>query len=525
MKQLLPKFGIILLAIIGFASCDEDFSTIDTNIIGGDFILPDTVFSVKAYSKLMGAIQSNDQQTYKLGMYNDPIYGSTVVDFLGQLALSRNNPTFPVDSLNLVLEKVILTLPFYSDAVDDIEGNTTYTLDSIFGEAPIKIELYESNYFLRDFDPSTNFEDPQLYYSNQGPLFRDNLGELLAQVDEFVPSNESAEFIIEDLDTLNFAPGLNIELPIEYFQEKIIDQEGEDVLLNNNNFKDYLRGLYFQVTGLQQEGSMFLFNPDDAKITMYYSSDTTSLDSDGNQNTDDDGNVIRVLDSYELNFSGININTYTNNFPADILATVTSPNTTDGEAQLFLKGGEGIVTIIDLFGGDDNQNGIDDLEELRNNEWLINEANLIMYVDQTKVAGGSTEPERILIFDTKNNRILADYALDLTSNLSPIDAVSQHLGRLERGNDDVGDYYKIKLTSHVSNLVNRDSSNVSLGLVVSQNVSYIRFFELEDNLLDDTFEEIPGGSVVSPEGTVLHGNRSNNVEKRLKLELYYTKPE
>lgn len=525
MKQLLPKLGIIILAILGFASCDEDFTTLDTNIIGGDYVTPDTSFSVKAYSKYMGAIQSNDQQTYKLGKYYDPVFGNTEVDFLGQLALSRNNPTFPVDSLDPVLERVILTLPFYSDAGEDVEGNATYTLDSVYGSTPINVSIFESNYFLRDFDPDSNFEDPQLYYSNQGELFQSNLGELLAEIEGFIPSDEATELIFEDLDTLNLAPGFNIDLPVEYFQEKIIDQEGEDVLLNNNNFKEYLRGLYFQVSGVEQEGSMFLFSPDEAKVTLYYSSETTGLDADGNQNTDDDGEIIRVLDSFDLNFAGININVYQNDFPADILDAVNNPNTVEGEKTLYLKGGEGIATIIDLFGGDDNQNGIDDLEELRERKWLINEANLIMYVDQSKVTGGSKEPERILIFDTNNNTILADYSIDLTTNLSPIDAVSEHLGRLERGNDDVGDYYKIKLTSHVSNLINRDSSNISLGLVVSQNVSYIRFFDLQNELLEGSFDEIPGGSVVSPEGTALHGNRSNNLEKRLKLQLYYTEPE
>lgn len=523
--KLFPQLGMILLLILGFASCDEDFSTLDTAIIDGTFSTPDTVFSVKAYSKLLGGIQTNDQQTYKLGLYYDPVYGTSIVDFLGQLEMTTNNPTFPVDSLNPVLEKVILTMPFFADSDDDADGNTIYTLDSIYGTAPINVGIYESNYFLRDFDPDTNFEESQLYYSNQGSVFQSNLGTLLLQQDNFIPSNLETEFIIEDIDTLNIVPGFNVELPIDFFQEKIIDQEGEEVLINNNNFKEYLRGIYFKVSGTGQEGSLFLFDPEEAKITLYYSSDTTTLDDDGNQTTNDDGEIVRVLDSYELAFTGINVNAYENNLPLSILTAVTNPNVSDGEETLYLKGGEGIATIIDLFGGDDNQNGIDDLEELREKKWLINEANLIMYVDQTKVVGGSKEPERIMVFDTKNNSILADYSIDLTSNLSPINAITQHLGRLERGNDDVGDYYKIKLTSHISNLINRDSSNVSLGLVVSQNVSYVRFFNMENDVLEGAFEEVPGGCIVSPEGTVLHGNRSFNEQKRLKLQLYYTEPD
>ncbi len=524
-KKLFPKLGLIGLLIVGFASCNEEFSTLDTDIINGNFSRQDTSFSVKAYSKLLGPVQSNNQQTYKLGMYYDPIYGSSIVDFLGQLEMSRNNPTFPVDSLDPVLEKVILSLPFYSESSQDSDGATIYSLDSIYGAIPINVGIYESNYFLRDFDPDTDFEEGQRYYSNQGPTFQSNLGELLLQKDNFIPSNLATEFIIEDLDTLNIAPGFNVELPPAFWQEKIIDQEGQEVLINNNNFKEYLRGIYFKVTGIEQEGSMFLFDPENAKITLYYSSETTALDDSGNQITDDDGEIVRVLDSYDLTFTGINVNSYENELPASIQATLLNPNTTEGEETLYLRGGEGITTIIDLFGGDDNQNGINDLQELRDKKWLINEANLLMYVDQTKVTGGSKEPERIMIFDTKNNSILADYNIDLTTNQSPINAVTQHLGRLERGSDGRGEYYKLRLTSHISNLINRDSSNVSLGLVVSQNVSYVRFFNLENEVLEASFDEVPGGCIVSPEGTAIHGNRSFNPEKRLKLQLYYTEPD
>ena len=525
-RNLLVKLGIVLLVVLGFASCDEDFSNLDTDIIGGTFSTPDTIFSVKAYSKLLGGIQTNDHQTYKLGVYNDPVYGTTVVDLLGQLVLSQNNPTFPNDTLEPVLEKVILSIPFYSDSDEDDEGQTVYTLDSIYGNQPITISVYESNYFLRDSDPNTNFEEPQLYYSSQVEEFQANFGTLLTTIEDFTPSNEADEFIIEDLDTLSFDPGFNIELPIEFFQEKIIDQEGEQVLLNNNNFKEYFRGLYFDVDDSANDGNMFLFELDDAKVTLYYSSETTSVDDDGNQNTNDDDEIIRVLDSYDLTFTGINVNAYSSNIPADILAEVSEPNTEEGEERLYIQGGQGIATIIELFTGDDNQNGINDLEELRDREWLINEANLILYVDQDKVTGGEKEPERILIFDTKNNSILADYQIDLTSNFSPINAITQHLGRLERGSDGNGEFYKIKLTSHVSNLINRDSSNVKLGLVVSQNVSYVRFFEMENPLFEDeTFDLIPGGEIVSPEGTVLHGNLSEDVEKRLKMQLYYTEPD
>ena len=529
-------FGGLFILILSFASCEEDFSNLDTEIINENFSRPDTTFSVVAYSRLLRGnnsfygVQTNGLTSYKLGVYVDPVYGTTTSNFLGQVVMSTPNPTFPVDSLEPVLEKVILHIPFYAESSEDGEGNTTYTLDSIYGSTPININIYESNYFLRDTDPDSNFEEPQKYYSNQGSLFQSNLGTFLASKEDFLPSSDEIELIIEDLDTLNFAPGLLVELPVEFFQEKIIDQEGEEVLINNNNFKNYFRGLFLQASSTG-DGSMFLFNTEEAKVTLYYSAQTTLLDSDGNQQTDDDGNIIRLLSNYDLDFSGINVNVYDamNNPSSDILAALAASNETLGDERLYISGSKEIVTIIDLFGGDDNQNGINDLEELRDKKWLINEANLIFYVDKDKVSGGTKEPERIMVFDTKNNSILADYSIDLTTNNNPVNAVIQHLGRLERDGDGNGDYYKIRLTAHVSNLINRDSTNVSLGLMVSQNVSLVSFGALETELAINNsnqlkLTEVPTSGIISHEGTVLHGNRSSNQEKQLKLQIYYTEP-
>ncbi len=168
-------------------------------------------------------------------------------------------------------------------------------------------------------------------------------------------------------------------------------------------------------------------------------------------------------------------------------------------------------------------NGIrDGLDDLRSEERLLNEWNLIFYVDQNMVSGGSTEPDRVLIYNLDSNLVLVDYGFDLTQGESPENAITQHLGKLERGSDDNGDYYKIRITNHMNNLVNRDSTNVPLGLVVSQNVVQGGFQDLETS--QDPVTTIPASSVISPEGTVLHGNLSSNEDKKRQLRVYYTDP-
>src|SRR5690606_32598135 len=84
---------------------------------------------------------------------------------------------------------------------------------------------------------------------------------------------------------------------------------------------------------------------------------------------------------------------------------------------------------------------------------LINEANLVFYVDQSMTQG--QEPERIYIYDTKNNRPLLDYEFDSPDNLRV-----NHLGKLQHVGDDnsKGVKYKIKITEHIKNLLLKDSS-------------------------------------------------------------------
>jgi len=69
---------------------------------------------------------------------------------------------------------------------------------------------------------------------------------------------------------------------------------------------------------------------------------------------------------------------------------------------------------------------------------------LFFYVDQDVVQGGDYEPERIIIYDIKNSTILEDYKIDITNGEEPVNAINVHLGRLERGNDDNGDYLQDK---------------------------------------------------------------------------------
>lgn len=529
-KYTLPKIAVIFLFIIGLASCEEDFDPLVSDIgvqnFDSDLYISDNVI---AYSRKLLPVQTNAMPSYQLGIYNDPVYGKSTVNLLSQITMDQPNPDF---GDNTEIQSVFLYIPYFSKGEAGTDA-TTYTLDSIYGNSPINISIYESNYFLRDFDPATNFEEPQKYFSNQGLLFDNFTGSLITTIEDFMPSN--AEIVeteddpaTEEDEEVRIPPGLRVELPIEFFTQKIIDHEGEPELLNNNNFKEYFRGVYFKVTSNNNDGTLFVFDVSAAKFTLNYTHVVeTTTDGTTTYETEDD--------TFLMSLGGISVNTYNNELNPAIASLLQNPDVDNGEENLYLRGGDGIITVVDLFKDIDvlkvvngelvaGENGVpDELDEIRVNNWLINEANLIFYVDQSKITGGAAEPDRVVIYDMNNSRLLSDYVFDISSSTVPFEAKTEHLGKLERGSDENGEFYKIRVTNFVSNVIRKDSTNVSLGLMVTNNVLVTDFQDLEETQ-SPGIKRIPAASIVSPQGTVLFGNNTTNQEKRLKLQIYYTKP-
>tara|TARA_B100001063_G_scaffold166932_1_gene155894 strand:- start:2494 stop:4116 length:1623 start_codon:yes stop_codon:yes gene_type:complete len=539
----MPKVAAILFFIISIVSCQEDFNTIGSDIIGDGSLLSqlDNTKTVVAYSRKLAPVQTNIIPVSQLGVFNDGTFGKSSISFLTQLQMETPNVIFG-DSIGheITLDSVMLYIPYYNQNTTE-DGVTSYTLDSVYGASPINININESNYFLRDLDPSSNFQDAQLYYSNEATLFEANLlqNELATEITDFIPSSEGYEIINRDtstdgstqIDTTIIAPGIRVALSNDYFQEKILGKEGAPELSNDNNFKDYFRGLYFKVNSDTEDGNLLIFNPELATITLYYNFLRADVDSSGDPVLDDDGNAVidTIYNNYILRFGGINLNVFDNELTPEIAAAIANPNTLEGDETLYLRGGDGIMTVINLFGEDVDSNGIaDELEVLRDQEWIIDDARLKFYIDQNKVTGGNTEPERISIYNINNSTVLADYFLDPTSSNLPADAITNHLGKIERDTDNNGVSYTINLTHHISNLINKDSTNVSLGLMTSQNV-LLNGFQKLDTLLNPnqelpTIKTVQRSSVISHEGTVLYGNNTLNEDKKLVLEIYYTEP-
>lgn len=517
-KKRLKNWTIALLSIaaIGFTtSCEEDNNLRGTELVGDESLIsdPDATATVVAYSQQLKGIRTNVAATSKsgiLGVYKDPVFGKTTMNLLTQLQLSRLNPSFGEEGVRV--DSVKLHLPYYSKSKVDVD--TTYTIDSLYAREPMKIEVYESNYFLRETDPETNFEDSQSYYSDQANIFEQHLGVKLGELEEFAPNSTPIKLVIGDEENRkeeSLAPGVYMDLSADFFEQKILAKEDKPELVSNEGFSDYFRGVYFKVSGINDAGSMFLFKMDESVIRMYYSWDPS------------EGDEKRPSSTLDLNLSGgTKVETIEKEHSGYVQQQLAVQDSVQGSSRLLLQGGESIVSVVKLFGEDSDGSGVaDELEQLRIDKPIVNEANLVFYVDQEASGETTTEPERIIIFNTENGNVLADYGRDQTASANTLGSKVVHLGRLERDENGNGVSYKIRITSFVSDLINMDRDNVPLGVAIIPNVEVIGPANVKEEG-NTPVKGIPSGTLFSPRGVVLHGPASENEDKRLKLELYLT---
>ena len=547
--KLLSVFFIIFIY-----SCDKDFTSIDSDVISAEnainFNTSSIDYPIVASNLRLNPVKSNNLPSFMLGYNNNPFYGESKASFLGQVVPAEFSPSF---GENVVLDSVVLTIPYYSRGVETSEeGDITYEIDSVYGSTATKLYVYKSNFYLRDFNPSGDFSDSQNYYSN-GALSNSesiNQAEIEAELlyesgilgdgsDDFIPSSERID--LTSLDSLgetyvssSIAPAIRLKLnnPNDNFwQSLFFENEGNPELINPNTFKEFFRGLYIKADGVNSDGSMMLLNfaSSNTKLTIHYTSET-STDSD----TDSGGTSTETITSqneYVLNFTDNLVNIYENNFLVD----VSNPNTVDGDERIYLKGGEGYMSTVDLFGGDiQDENGemVNAFEHFKNSFYdeeneiankIINEAYIEFFVDQTQDIG--SEPDRIYLYNFEQNTALIDYFLDQSVSSTTINAKINHLEPLTRDGDSItgeGVKYKIRITEHLNNLILRDSTNAKLALVVTSNVGSIDNFSILNSGEED--RDFPSGAILTPKGTVLHGSQSEDIDKRPRIKIYYTEP-
>ena len=537
----------ILVFLLLITSCEKDFVSFDSEVINSEnainFSTNSIEYSLKNFSEKVNPVQTNSLPSFLLGSYNHPQFGNSISSFVGQIVPNEYNHDF---GDNVVLDSVVLTMPYYSRGVETSEeGDITYEIDSVYGDSPIKISVFRNNFFLRTFDPYGDFDSSQSYFSNASLSVEEAIdsyqleGELLFEIEDFTPSAEQIN--LTEIDTAGntfvsqrLAPALRFKLdnPNDSFWENnFFENQNNPVLTNESNFKDFFRGLYIKIENVGQDGTMMLLNlaSSNSKLTIHYTSDNTTI---GDSDTGSVDEVETNQHEYIMNFSGNLFNVFDN----ENLIDVSLIDQTNGNENIYLDGGEGVITKLDLFSGTAiNEFGeeVDEFEHFKNYfhdeisdqpKRIINEAFIEFFVNQNYL--NDDEPDRIYIYNHDQNSALIDYFLDQSVSSTTINAKINHLVPLTRDSlsDNRGVKYKVRITEHLNNLILRDSTNAKLGLAVISDIASVQNYGILDEDASDN-NSLASGIILSPKGTILHGNLSSDIEKRPMIKIYYTEPE
>ncbi|RUA10582.1 MAG: hypothetical protein DSY82_04625 [Flavobacteriia bacterium] len=530
---IIKNVGILLLLFFAISACERDIENIGVNLIdNGAFKVGDTLVEVVAYNVNVEAsrVDNNNRNASPLallGVNRNPNFGYVKADMVTQLILPPTGADF---GENAVIDLVVLDIPYFStkdslqnaydpetgEVILDDDSNKirvpSFTIDSIYGNQDIsfQIKVNELETFLNMLDP----EDPSkrmVYYSDKefqkgAELyfgdFKPNRNDTVLYVERrFLDGDPST---VDDIDTIkakNSSPSMKFYLDKQFFKTRFLDQQNAPYFDSNDNFVHYFKGLVVEAIGV--DGSLMNLSPIRTRMTIYYTqeeikNEADGEDLDGDGITGEDGVTVHTKKSINFNAGGTSAANYTRDYsgtPAE--NAITNPDTNNGEKELYIQGAAGSNAIINLFTPQS-------LQELRDKNYLINEANLILKVDKTLQKGKA--PNKLFLYKKNSNTILEDLQ---ANGFDVFD------GRLVYDDNGDPDYYKFRITTYISKLLNDPDRGPEPLVLKSFNPTDTPNFEEHDSIVKD-YSYIP-------KGVILHGNLPQSDSKRLKLQIFYSK--
>jgi len=558
-KNFLFTFTLCLLF-----SCNKKFNDVGSEIFDQSFYQSKKVkYPVKISHHIVDFVQTNNAPVLMLGENNNSLFGKTEATIVSQLNIQSYNPTFgnytsqqEIDSIfneNETVKEVWLEIPFFTnqndsdgdglidefdvddndpnsdsdgdgisdfleiangtdptkkdtdgDGIDDGEDDTNdntdgpptfYAVDSLFGSrnANFNVEVNKLNHYLRQLDPELNFEETQRYYSDFS--FDEKKELLLANTNVTLDLMEVAR---ENQN--NLSPRLRVPLNIDVFQNILINKEGDFELSSSTEWFNFFRSISIETSNFSNS-LLMLLNTNQMVIRVVY--DYLY------KNTEEE--VETLSDEFLLNTVGaVKFNNFNKTVPpsSDFTEIINENN-----SKIALSGGLGSISRISFL--EDQEV----LENLKRNQWLINEVNLTFYVNDDYVNQNNLIlPERLYLYNSVSNLPLIDFYQDLTSVLSLNKTI--YGGFLIE--DENKRYYKIRITEHFKNIFNKDSINVPINLAVVPDFSVSQQIVPMSKANGNSSFSIPSGTVSSPKSLVIHGPGSPDENLNLELEIFYT---
>ena len=411
-------------------------------------------------------------------------------------------------------------------------GNNVYQIDSVYGnrEATFNLKVYELGAYLNELDPSDNFETTQAFYSTQDyyeegfsravlhdDIISLNFDEIRINYKEDDPETPDVDETLQ-VET-RLSPRLRVPLDIGFFQENFIDKEGSTDLETSVNFQKALRGIIIRVEDFSEDLYMLL-DIQNAAVNIVYEYD--DYQTQGTLGDTSDDTVEKVEKEISLAFNGIRINTLKNSlFDAAVQEQLIASSNNTPTNRLYVQSGTflGKIRLFDI----ENQNENELIESLRGQSWLINEANLIFYIDPNLASSQELLAQRLYLFAYNSGFPLSDYVSDgSVSNFGRNSNKKIFGGLLEYDDNNVPYRYKFNITDHISNIIRNDSINFDLGLVVNADINNITPIKAVTESEQDLV--YPLTATLNPLGAILIGSHpdASSEDKKVRLELIYS---
>jgi len=514
-KISIPKyFFLISVFVIGLMSCERDFKDIGIALVDNNkFDTKVLISDIIAYNKKIDSVRVDSMPQYVLGVNKNGVFGKTTASIAAQLALAPSTNF----GENPKIDSVILDIPYYNRktgtkkvpnfATEDLNDSIAvpiFELDSILGNRDTKftINVYELGTFLNALDPL----DPtrkKRYFSNRSyavvgtelytGLFKPNADDTVAYIKYRDPLSEKV-FDIDTIKRVGSIPTIKMPLNEDFFSSKFLPNGNSAEFSSTDEFIHFFRGLYIEASGT--DGTLLTLPLQNGSITIFYSNDASSTDAGGVTT------VTRQKQKMIFPLTGIRTNKFEHNYSlatSSIQNKLLNPDKVNGEQKLYIQGTSGVMAVLNLFTKDD-------LEAIRSKNWLINEANIKVYVDKDET--GSDVPNRLFLYNLDNNAQILDVISEGTFNFG---------GTLEYDADGKPDFYKFKITDYIASILKRENTREPSKLALKAFSSYnIPSFLRASDTIIKPYDW-------NTKGVAVFGNKEMSA-KKLVLEVFYTEP-
>ena len=326
----------------------------------------------------------------------------------------------------------------------------------------------------------------------------------------------------DELTEVNYfeTPRLRAPLDISFFQRYIMNLEGSDKLTNQANFNNYFNGIIVQAENFSDDLFMSL-DISNARIALEY--DYNFYNTNGTDDVSDDI-IERKKKVNTIPLGGVTYNLHEHTgYNQSIADEVAASNDNIPSEKIYLNGTK-FVSKLKLFSDDSSISA--ELQELKAKDVLINEANIVLYLDKNiHKSNYQFLPQRLYVYSYKDGEPIEDYNKDFSQSFSPTATNANKFlfgGLLQYDSNNKPTSYKFNITNHISNIVKYDSLNIDLGLTTTSNIEDI---SLKNGYFANLSRlNLPSPSIALPFPVALFGSNVSepDLSKKLKLEVIYT---